>query len=155
NSVATLTVNNKVTLTYTFPVRIDAIGIQHYLNDGMVGIGARNSIAQIDNVAVQRVPLPVALTQTVDFSSGTGSLLALPESGSWQVTTDGHYVGTAFPGNAAVDLEAMSTAPSSMVDLTAKLNTNQQGGITFDLYSPLDFKYVVLSAGQLSVGHRT
>src|SRR5262249_35062777 len=137
-SAATLTVNNQVTMTYTFAVRIDAIGIQHYLNDGMVGIGARNAKAQIDNVTLQRVPLPIALSQTADFSSGPGSLFAPPQSGSWLTTTDGHYIGTASSGNAAVNLEAMRVAPAYMVDLTGKLNTNLQGGIAYDVYSPLD-----------------
>ncbi len=55
---ATLTVDRDgigTTLACTFAPRSDADGFQHFLNEGMVGLGASNAKGQIDDVVVQRV----------------------------------------------------------------------------------------------------
>src|SRR4029079_11835962 len=132
-SVASLTVNNQVTFSYTFAVRVDALGIQHGLNDGMVGIGAQNAKAQIDNAVVQKVPLPVALNQTADFTSSVGTLLQAPQSGTWQLATNGRYIGAAASGAAAVYLVSVKLAPAYLLQLTSTLSSAGQGGIVFDL----------------------
>ena len=83
-----LTVDNKTTLTYTFAPRVDADGT-HGLNEGMVGLGADNSTASIDNVVVQRVGPAITLNQTVDFNSGPTTMFSSPLNGSWTTPAPG------------------------------------------------------------------
>ena len=52
-TVATLVVNNQDVFTHVFAPRVDLDGFMYGLNAGMVGIGATNSKARIDNVKVQ------------------------------------------------------------------------------------------------------
>ena len=44
-----------------------------------------------------------------------------------------------------------------MLDLSVKLkfSAGGEGGIIFDQYSPTDFKFVTISAGKITLGHRT
>jgi hypothetical protein len=65
---ATLVVNNKVTMTYTFDPRVDEDGFRYFLNQGLVGIGANNAKGQIDNVVVQRIAPETTLERTIQFS---------------------------------------------------------------------------------------
>ncbi len=153
-SAVTLIVNNQVTLTYTFAPRVDAYGISHGLNDGMVGLGARNSKAQIDNVTVQRLAPVTTFSQTVDFSSGPTSLLQAPMSGTWSLAS-GRYTGAAGAATPAIDLTAINVPSYSLVDLSGILKTTGAGGFVFDVYSATDFKFVTISAGQITLGHRT
>src|SRR5262249_43765690 len=68
-SFVTLIVNNQWTLTFTFAPRVDSYGITHPISEGMIGLGANNSKASIDNVTVQRIPPATTLSQTVDFTT--------------------------------------------------------------------------------------
>ena len=52
----TIVVNNKLTLNYAFAPRVDVYGISHNLRDGMVGLGADNAKASIDNVSLRVLP---------------------------------------------------------------------------------------------------
>ncbi|MHC1764378.1 MAG: hypothetical protein AB9869_08735 [Verrucomicrobiia bacterium] len=155
-TAVTLQVNNKVTLSHTFALRTDAYGMAHALNDGLVGLGAHNSSAQIDNVAVQRIPPLTTFNETVDFSTGPTSLLETPMSGDWSAT-GGRYIGTATAGAPAIDLLAMQATPSALVELSALLKTGGAGGFVYDLYAADDFKFAALNTvtKQVILGHRT
>jgi hypothetical protein len=153
-SNATLIVNNQVTLTYQFAPRIDAYGIKHGLNDGMVGLGANNAKAQIDNVTVQRVAPATTLSTTVDFSSGTTSLLQSPLSGAWLVS-GGRNTGTASTSAPAITLLAPRISTSALIDLSATFRVGGEGGFIFDRYSDNDFKFVTIASGNITLGHRT
>ena len=153
-STVTLVVDNQVSLSFTFAPRVDAYGISHGLNDGMVGLGARNAAAQIDNVMVQRLAPVTTFSQTVDFTSGTTSLFQAPLSGSWSLA-GGRYAGTAGATEPAVDLSAINVTSSALIDLAATLKTTGVGGFVFDQYSATDFKFVTISAGEVTLGHRT
>ncbi|HET9220026.1 MAG TPA: hypothetical protein VFR18_23810 [Terriglobia bacterium] len=155
-SVVTVTVNNQRTLTYTFAPRIDADGISHGLNHGMVGLGARNAEAQIDNVAVQIVPPVTFLNKTVDFSAGTTSLFQAPLSGTWNLVS-GRYEGTAGATAPAIDLTAVRVLSYALLDISAKLkfSAGGEGGFIYDQYAPDRYKFVTISAGKITLGHRT
>jgi Ca2+-binding RTX toxin-like protein len=153
-SAVTLIVNNQVSLAFTFAPRVDAYGISHGLNDGMVGLGARNASAQIDNVTVQRLAPVTTFSQTVDFTSSTTSLFQAPLTGSWSLA-GGRYAGTASATDPAIALTAINVTSSALIDLSAVLKTTGAGGFIYDEYSATDFKFVTISAGQVTLGHRT
>ena len=155
-NTATLIVNNRVTLTYTFAPRTDADGFTYFLQEGMVGLGANNAKGQIDNVTVQRIPPEVTLDRTVDFLDDLTDLFELPASGAWDLT-ESRYHGVAPSGGTAIDLLTLDVAPASYVHLSATLNTAAQGGFVFDYYGPEDFKFVTLSVEtkQILLGHHT
>jgi len=153
-SAVTLVVNNQVSLAFSFAPRVDAVGISHGLNDGMVGLGAKNAAAQIDNVTVQRVAPVTTFSQTVDFSSGTTSLFQTPLSGAWSLG-GGRYAGAADASAPAIDLTAINVTSFSLIDLSTTLKTTGAGGFVYDEYSATDFKFVTISAGQVTLGHRT
>jgi len=163
-STATLIVNSRITLNYTFALRVDEYGYEHFLNEGMVGLGANNANGQIDNVLVRRIAPETTLEKTVEFTSGDASdqavfndLFQVPVIGSWQMTTDSRYVGTTETGGLAIDLVNLQVAPASVLELNALFNTATQGGFVFDYYGPEDFKFVTLSvkAGEVVIGHST
>ncbi len=153
---ATLRVNNKTTLTYTFDPRVDGYGIEHFLHEGMVGLGADNSRAAIDNVVVQRIAPEMTSTQTVEFSSQAEfeGLFQTPVNG---IADGGSLTLSAAPGGTAVDLADMRIAPASVLSLETVLRTDNQGGFVFDSYGPQDFKFVALSveSGNILIGHST
>jgi hypothetical protein len=155
-SSATLTVNNQTSLTFTFAPRTDADGFQHGLNEGMVGLGARNAQAQIDNVTVQRVPPAVTLNQTVDFSNGPTSLFQAPIAGNWQATAGGRYEGTVS-NTPAVDLVNLRVSSSSFLEMNTILKTTSQGGFVFDYYRSNDYKFVTVNpvTKEIVIGHVT
>ncbi|HCU70037.1 MAG TPA: hypothetical protein DGF30_12660 [Desulfomicrobium sp.] len=155
-STATLRVNNKTTLTYTFAPRVDGYGIEHFLHEGMVGLGANNARAAIDNVVVQRIAPEMTSTQTVEFSSQAEfeGLFQTPVNG---IADGGSLTLSAAPGGTAVDLADMRIAPASVLSLEAVLRTANQGGFVFDSYGPEDFKFVTLDveSDKILVGHST
>ncbi len=148
-----LTVNNQVSLSYTFTPRIDVYGISHGFKDGMVGLGANNGKAKIDNVVVQRVAPVMTVNKTVDFSSGTTGLFETPSSGTWTLA-GGRYAGTAGTTPAVV-LTSVNVGASYLIDLSATFRTTGEGGFVYDRYAADDFKFVTLSAGKITLGHRT
>ncbi|MCL5281932.1 MAG: hypothetical protein M1376_18715 [Planctomycetes bacterium] len=148
-----LTVNNQVSLSYTFAPRVDAYGISHGFKDGMVGLGTNNGKAKIDNVVVQRVAPVLTVNKTVDFSSGTTGLFETPSSGTWTLA-GGHYAGTAGTTPAVV-LTSVNVGASYLIDFSATFRTTGEGGFVYDRYAIDDFKFVTLSAGKIMLGHRT
>ncbi|MGC9450585.1 MAG: hypothetical protein ACP5I4_03990 [Oceanipulchritudo sp.] len=154
-STVTVVVDNKVSLTHVFAPRIDADGVAHGLNEGMVGLGANNSIASIDNVIVQRLAPEVTYTHTDTFDTSASGLYADPSSGAW-IVAGGAYSGTA-DATPAVNLMALDVAPAALVRLGSTLTSFGTGGFLFDQYGPEDFKFVTLSpdTGEVTIGHRT
>jgi hypothetical protein len=155
-TVATITVNNTRTLSFAFAPRVDIYGISHGLSHGMVGLGAQNATAQIDNVSVQIVPPVTTLNKTVDFSAGTTSLFSAPLNGNWNLAA-GRYEGSATATTLAIDLTPLHLSWMALLDISVKLNfsVGGEGGIIFDQYGPQDFKFVTISAGKITLGHRT
>jgi len=151
--VVIMTVDNTYTLTYTYTPRVDFWGLAHGLSDGMVGLGANNSKAAIDNVIVQRLAPVLTFSQTVDFSSSITSLFDAPASGTWSLN-GGRYAGTAG-SSPAIDLVSFNVVSSSLIDMSATLKVTGEGGFVYDSYAANDFKFVTISAGKITLGHRT
>jgi len=160
-TVATLSVNNVKSLTYTFSPRV-VDGKQVGLNWGMVGVGSTQAQGSFDNVQAQRVPPPSTLDETEDFSDGYANRFLGGRTGTWTVTPLGRYDGT-LPLNddkafSLINLQiGRGIVPASFLDLTAKLNTQAMGGIIFDQYGTNDFKFAVIDApgDRVMLGHRT
>jgi hypothetical protein len=147
-------VNNQVTLSYTYAPRVDADGISYNIKEGMVGLGANNSKAKIDNVIVQRLAPVTTFSKTVDFSSGTTGLFQAPLTGTWSLV-NGRYAGTGTATLPAIDLTAINVTSASLIDLSGTFKTTGEGGSVFDEYAADDFKFVTISAGKITLGHRT
>ncbi len=153
-TAVTLIVNNKISLSFAFAPRVDVYGISHNINDGMVGLGANNSVAQLDNVVVQRLAPTITFNQTVNFSSGTTSLLNPPEAGTWTLS-GGRYAGAPGTTTPAVDLVSFVVSPAYLIDLSATFNTSGEGGLVYDHYAVNNFKFVTIKAGVITLGHVT
>jgi hypothetical protein len=150
---ATLVVDNSEVFSHAFVPRV-IDGLSFGLNVGMVGLGADNSSARIDNLAVQVLPPEITLEETEDFTDGVAQRMAV-EAGTWQISAD-RYEGTPAGENGVslIDLE-QTLASSSVLELEATLDTGTIGGFVFDYYGPSDFKFVALSAttDELIIGH--
>jgi hypothetical protein len=145
-------------VSFTYPMRVDALGISHTLNYGLVGIGANGASAQIDNVVVQAPPGATTLDKTADFSSTSPAslLFGAPRAGTWTTTTDGRFLATASAvATPAIDLINYPVAPGSTLAILTTLKTFGQGGVVFDYQGPTAFKYAVLSADgkRIVIGH--
>ena len=150
-----LIVNNQVTMTHTFAPRVDADGISYGLSKGMVGLGANNSKAQIDNVVVQRVAPVTTLNQTVDFNDGViPGLFDSPPIGTWSLS-DGRYSGTASATGPTLALMVPHVGASALIELSGTFQVTGEGGFVYDQYNETDFKFVAVSAGKVTLGHRT
>jgi hypothetical protein len=150
---ATLVVDNTWTLSYAFePREIDGVPVN--LNTGMVGIGANNARARIDNVVVQTLPQGIVFEGSEDFETTLVPWFG-PESGSWQLQ-GGRYEGTSA-ASEAIALASLDFGAAYLVELEAVLNTGTSAGLVFDYYGPSQYKFVTLSPGtdEVIVGHRT
>jgi hypothetical protein len=154
---ATLVVDGKSVLSYAFQPRV-IDGFSYGLNTGMVGIGAQNARAQIDNVAVQVLPPVFTLSVTEDFTDGQADPFTLPTVGTWQVVGQQRYNSTLPAGNdLAASLVNLSVAPASLLQVDTVLSVQQSGGIVFDYYDADNFKFAALDANtsQVVIGHHT
>ena len=151
-SAVTLIVNNQVTLSYAFAPRVDSEGFTHGISEGMVGLGVRNGTAAIDNVVVQRVPPATTFTETEEFTSAP--TLFSESSAGWSLS-EGRFAGTADGSNPAIALANLSVRAGYLLDLSGTFKTTGEGGYVFDFYSPTDYKFVTVSAGKITLGHRT
>ena len=163
---ATLTLGTQ-TVSFTYPAaRIDAQGVRHTLNDGLVGVGANGAAAQIDTVIVQAPPGAITVDRTAKFDpTAPASLLfgTTPQSGTWTTTADGHLVANTTTTTPAFNFVNLGGVPAgavtagSLVELTSVLRTSGAGGVVFDYQGALSYKYVTLSADtrQLVIGHVT
>jgi hypothetical protein len=119
----------------------------------MVGLGANNSSARIDNVIVQRVPPQTTFSHTEDFSSDPTGFFEESLVGDWTLA-GGRYEGDAA-GTTAINLTSVNVGSAYIIDLSANLNTTDEGGFVYDQYAADDFKFVTISDGRITLGHRT
>ncbi|KKL51236.1 hypothetical protein LCGC14_2297520, partial [marine sediment metagenome] len=128
-TTVTLVVNGTDVFTHVYAPRVDADGFSYGLNAGMVGLGAYNSKARIDNVAVQVLPPEITLEVTEDFSDGVADLFTGPASGQWQTTGTGpkaSYQGKPTAGqDVAFSTTSLSIAASSLMRIQATLNVTR------------------------------
>jgi len=145
-------------VSYAFtPRTVD--GYTYGLNTGMVGLGANNARAQIDNVAVQVLPPTYTMQESENFSDGKANLLTADQVGQW-VITGGRDVGTpASAGFAASNFSLqLSTSALLQIDTTVKPGTSgTSAGVVFDYYDANNFKFAAIVAGsnQVVIGHHT
>ena len=162
-TAATLVVNNKDVLNFAFEARVDPDGYSYGFNSGMVGIGAFNSVASIDNVKLQVLPRDVEMIRQSDFDSGPVDFLTGDSVGQWQIA-NGYLVGdgsvnglsTAWGGQIAYTTSDVRIAAEQVVEIEATLEAGGAGGIVFDQYGETDFKFVYIDeSGVVSIGHQT
>ena len=154
-NAVTLVVNNSLTISHAFAPRVDVDGFVHTISEGMFGLGADNAKASIDNVVVQQIK--ETIDKTADLGGPT-ELLQASSSGTWSFS-GGRLGGTSTGSEPAINLFNIDIAPSSLLEIvsTFKLTSSTaQGGFVFDYYSPVDFKYVMISAAdkKIVIGHR-
>jgi Ca2+-binding RTX toxin-like protein len=167
-SAATLIVNNKTTLSYNFAPRIDADGTKHFANEGMVGLGAANGKAQIDNVTMQRLKPTMAYDKSADFYTVPASeVLSAPVLGTWNPVTSGtspingryNVTGLNTTTGTAVDFVNVQAESNALIELQTKLQISSsasKAGFIFDAYDEAnDYKFVTITQGKVEVGHRT
>jgi hypothetical protein len=160
---ATLMVNNANYFSYTFqPTVVD--GWSYGLNWGLVGFGSNKARGAIDNIGVQVVPPAATVIRNDEFTTGAGpmfSAVADSGSGNWTASA-GRLVATAAAGEdsaiALLNLSGVSRMQAtSLLDLSATLNTAARSGIVFDYYGEADFKWAAIDVAtqQVLIGHRT
>jgi hypothetical protein len=154
NGTTTTLALNGQSLTYAFAPRIDVYGVSHNFNDGMVGLGAQNAKATIDNVRVQIIPPAITLTESDSFS--TAPALVAAETGTWSLA-NGRFIGQALSGHVALATGDLTVGSAYLLQLEAKLSTSSTGGVIFDQYSADDFKWATVDkvTGKVSIGHYT
>ncbi|MGD8331142.1 MAG: calcium-binding protein, partial [Acidobacteriota bacterium] len=157
---ATLVVDNKDVFTHVFDPRVDTDGFQYALNNGLVGIGAYNSMARIDNVKVQILPPEYTLDETEDFSDGVADNFTV-QSDTWTVVDDPtidddeYYEATPVVDNMALSTVGLNVAFDAYLRLQSDVATESIGGIVFDRYDNDDFKFAVINedADEVIIGH--
>jgi len=153
-SVATLVVNNVELFTHVYETRVDIYGVVHGVSDGMVGIGAENSTARVDNLRVQVLPPEITFEETetfneapvrisydgLDWMLGSGSLVGTPAIASEAMATVDLDVGALYILRAQATIEVDGTA-----------------GFFFDRNGSESYKFVVISpdTNEVMVGHYT
>ena len=156
-TVATLVVSNAEVFSHVYEARVDSYGVSHGLNGGMVGIGANNSVARIDNVAVQVLPRGITLDETETFDDGVAQRFTGNETGDWNIV-DGRYEGAPTPNDdiaiATVDVRVQA---AYLVRVGTTLRTSAMAGVVFDKYGTESFKFAAISVStnQLVIGHHT
>jgi subtilisin-like proprotein convertase family protein len=156
-TVATLVVDGAMVFTHVFTTTTDQYGVTHGLNRGMVGLGAENSAARIDNVAVQILPPQLTIEETESFDDGTADRFTGLTTGSWTIT-DQRFTGQPAPGESRAFANFdLRVGASYMVKIGATFSTATLAGIVFDQYAPDDFKFaaISISTGQVILGHYT
>ena len=149
----TVLVDNKVSVTHTFQPRM-VDGFAQGLNYGLLGVGSDSSRGTFDNIAVLVVPPATTFQHTEDFAGGVAQLLpAHAADGNWQIA-DGRYTATGM-ATSLMDLGIGGLQLNSVLDLSAKLNTQGRAGFVFDRYADDDFKFVAIDAAtdQVIIGH--
>ena len=102
-TTATLVVNGTDVLSHTFAPRV-VDGFSYGLNNGMVGVGAYDSIAYLDNVAVQVLPPEITFENTEDFTDGVADLFAGQRTGTWQIAGNRYLGAPVAPEDRAVSI---------------------------------------------------
>ena len=155
---ATLVVDNQDVLTFTYAPRI-VDGISFGLNTGMVGIGANNSIARIDNVAVQILPPEITFEGVEEFPDTESVIGLVDASGAWALN-GGRYEGAPTAGQAsAQSLVTLGNAESfqinTLLEIEVVLSTESMGGIVFDQSGRHKFAAILPDTDQVVIGHVT
>jgi Ca2+-binding RTX toxin-like protein len=150
----TVMVDGKQTFAYVFAPHVDADGFTHMLNEGMVGIGADNAKARIDNVVVQILPPAIAYSSSADFDSDPSALMAAPVAGAWTLA-GGCAIAAPSATQTAIALTRVTVDPAHVLRLESKLSTAARAGLVFDYYDHDDYKFAILDAatGALVLGH--
>lgn len=151
-----LALNGSEVFTRVYEPRVE-YGYAFGLNAGMVGIGAYNSIARIDDATVQVLPPEITFTAEDTFEVGVSDLFTTETTGVW-MASDGKYTGIPESGeDRAISRMDLLVAPASFLELEVRVQTGSVAGVVFDCYSPSDFKFAAISAvdNQLLIGHRT
>src|SRR5262249_46063347 len=136
NGSAVTVTQGTTSISFAFAQRVDALGVKHGINDGIVGLGAQGASAQIDDVVVQAPPGAITLDKTIDFgaTSPASGLFnsSTPPTGTWVTTADGRFLATAASATApAVNLIGYTITPGSLIDIATTLKTSGQGGVVF------------------------
>jgi Ca2+-binding RTX toxin-like protein len=154
-SVATLVVDNAAVFTHVYAPRADVYGVLHGLSDGMVGLGAGNSTARIDNVRVQVLPPETTFEATETFDAPPAAIAY--ESGTWSLGA-GALLGAVAPGGtnaiATVDLDVRA---AYVLTVSATLQTDGSAGFIFDRNGTENYKFAVISpaTSRVLIGHYT
>ena len=158
-TVATLVVNGSQVFSHAYAPRVDSTGYSYGLNAGMVGLGANNSVARIDNVAIQVLPPEITYENVEDFQDGVADIYTGGNTGTWQVnSSDGNYQGTPLAGQVVADsLTSLDIGSNYLLQVQATLSTDTIGGIVFDHYGDNDYKFAAISTStnQVLIGHYT
>ena len=155
----TVTVDNTHTFAYVFQPRL-IDGKPSNLNWGYIGFGSDSARGYLDNIQVKVLERPFTLQSTDDFSDGVANLFNGGGAGTWQVAA-GRYDGALGAGDHALSLVDLGLEKgleaNSRMELATRLRSGASGGFVFDLYSPTDFKFVLVDtvADQLVIGYRS
>ncbi len=159
-TTVTLVIDNSEVFSHVFAPRV-IDGFSYSINAGMIGIGAHEARARIDNVAAQVLPPEITLETTDEFSGGSTDFLGGDATGSWQINGQ-RFEGTPASGDdiaiSLVDLPELEDGgleTASMLEMEATVSTQGAGGFVFDYYSPTDFKFVAITDGAVQIGHHT
>jgi Ca2+-binding RTX toxin-like protein len=155
-TAVTMVVDNQQSLSYAFAPRIDADGVAYNLNAGMIGLGADNGRARIDNVNVQIIPPAITYTVTDEFSTSPSALLT-GQSGVWTVES-GRLEGQPAAGAPfATAVNDIGVNVNALLKIDTVVKTAGLAGIVFDYYSDADFKWAAVSVAtnQVLIGHYT
>ena len=156
-SVATLVIDGQDFFTHVFDPRVDIYGVSHGLNDGMVGIGAQNSITRIDNIAVQILPPEFTLREVETFEDGLADRFDATTAEGWTVAA-GVYTGAPlFGAGNALSITDLEIGETYLARIGAEVQTTTAAGIVFDRYSDGRFKFAVIDAenDRVLIGHQT
>ena len=152
-TTATLVVNNKDILSYTFAPRVDSDGFSYGLNYGLVGLGGDSSLARIDDLVVQKLSPEITFEATEDFGLGAPGFTAVDAS-QWTIA-GGHYTGTGAAGGVAMSLFDLDVDPNSYLELEVTVDPTTLGGVVFDHYPDGTYKFagVLADTNQVVIGH--
>jgi Ca2+-binding RTX toxin-like protein len=155
-TAVTMVVNNTRTVSHTFaPRQVD--GFTFGLNAGMVGLGADNGRAQIDNVSVQVIPPEIAYTAVEDFADGVADGFS-DLMGIWQIVGE-RLQGASIGGVSAIDALDLNSTAAAYLELSTRVSlaAGTVAGVVFDYYSPTQFKFATLApdTDQVVIGHVT
>ena len=150
---ATLVVDSKDVLTFTYDARVDSDGFTYGLNYGLVGLGGIGSIARVDNMLVQKLSPEITFEATENFDLGAPGFT--PWLGNWNALS-GTYVGSsALPNVEAMSLFDLDVAPNSFLELEVTVSPDTLGGVVFDHYEDSTYKFagVLADTNQVVIGH--
>jgi Ca2+-binding RTX toxin-like protein len=152
---ATLVVDGADFFSHAFAPRIDPHGYSHGLNEGMVGIGANNSVGRIDNVSVRILYPEITFEHEDDFSDGAAEMFSLLTTGDWQVFGGRFEGGPALGETDAFSTFDLDVGPNSILTLEGTLTADSFGGFFFDYYGAHDYKFagVLPGSDEVVIGH--